>query len=101
MNQNEWFLPLLSEDIEEKISINLEQHGYSLLTLKKLLEKELFMIERFILEKTSDGETVDIKSLVQRQNLREQISYVTNNMIERLQNGSIPSINHSVHNKDK
>ena len=57
--------PLLGKDIEEKILLNLKDKKFTLPTLREALEKELFEQER-----------TTIRSMVQSQNLREQIAYI-------------------------
>lgn len=86
----DFFQPLFSEDIEEKIEINQRDRGYSLIELKKLLEHEMFIIERQILEKMYTRQPFDIvRAMIQAQNLKEQVAYINNKILKELLNGRI------------
>ena len=80
----DFFRPLSIDDIEEKVKINQDQHGYELITLKELLEFELFLIERDALKFINEGQKINMVSLIEAQNLREQIAYITNKITRDL-----------------
>lgn len=103
-NIHDFFKPLSLEDIDEKININIDRYGYSLLELKGLFELELSMIERDILQNRYAQLNLNphdfyrtyqvllrrcFNSEMQAQNLKEQIRHLENRIIGELKNGSI------------
>jgi len=58
--------PLKPEDIEEKIRLNNEDHGYDHITLREHLRKELL-----------DCQWTALRCQIEAQSLSEQIDYIT------------------------
>ena len=84
MTTAKFFKPLLLDDIEEKVKLNIENNGYDLMGLKEMLEFELNLIQRDILAFINRGEMISMTSHIQAQNLREQIAYINNKIIKDL-----------------
>jgi hypothetical protein len=100
-NVKRWFMPLEKVDIDQNIKQNEIDWGWSLVELKELKEHELFLIEREILRDTYEARGSKITTLIQRQNLREQVAHISNRIIREQLNGSISSVNNSLHHENQ
>ncbi len=92
----QWFRPLKEKDIEEKLALEKEA-GRALKSTRELLQAELFLHERAILQtkyelltmnwlrlifKRKAYEEVLLSYEIQAQNLREQIAYIDKKLKE-------------------